>query len=199
MLPVIPAIAPREISGIAYVADLRAVFVGSPRYKRAGISVFFQQESELTLAVRPCRIEVPDQELADLNERLARYRAAPEPAGGDVWSAASRTRRSYSSGLLCFSPVPPCGSPRWSRDRAGTRPSTHRRAAVEAFIGCYFGRRNGRSGPACSPAGFSSFVAEHGEFVRRGARSLDPHRGDSRLTERYFAGGWGDSPGSRAI
>ncbi len=34
--------------------------------------------------IRPYRIAIPDEDLADLHDRLARVRWAPEPAGGDV-------------------------------------------------------------------------------------------------------------------
>jgi epoxide hydrolase len=40
--------------------------------------------------VRPFRIDVPDSELADLRERLARIRWAPEPRGGDDGYGVSR-------------------------------------------------------------------------------------------------------------
>lgn len=42
--------------------------------------------------LRPFRIEVPDSELADLRERLARVRWAPEPRGGDEGYGVSRGR-----------------------------------------------------------------------------------------------------------
>ena len=35
-------------------------------------------------AIHPYRIAIPDEELADLHDRIARVRWAPEPAGGDV-------------------------------------------------------------------------------------------------------------------
>ncbi|MHA6628159.1 epoxide hydrolase family protein [Pseudonocardia sichuanensis] len=42
--------------------------------------------------IRPYRIDIPDAELADLHERIARVRWAPEPVGGDVGYGVSVAR-----------------------------------------------------------------------------------------------------------
>jgi pimeloyl-ACP methyl ester carboxylesterase len=42
--------------------------------------------------IRPHRIAVPDDELADLHDRIARVRWAPEPTGGDVGYGVSAAR-----------------------------------------------------------------------------------------------------------
>jgi epoxide hydrolase len=42
--------------------------------------------------LQPYQIKIPDDELADLRDRLSRVRWAPEPAGGDKSYGVARLR-----------------------------------------------------------------------------------------------------------